>query len=221
MPVKKQHRSILAIFAGLLALATVGFGQSQQAILDYYWNKAGDVWQDRRNADSSLAYQVTARSLYKKLDRSGEVSRVDTALITYHFSGPTLDSQVVVEGSEEQFDQVNLLPPNIFAHDYLRNLYPNDDGVGDLAIGIDTDSLDVNVPTGMVLVDRRNYQPRWLYLHYTPEGDYTRFTRSFRFTEHDGLIVPDSVWVVAAKRGVLFTEFFRIETAVTDITVSQ
>lgn len=206
----------------LLSLAlAVGRGQSDEDILDYYWQKTSDAWSHRRNADPGVQYQLTARSFYKSLDRKGRVTGIDTAEAVYYYSGSVRDSTVFLKGEEGRFAQVDLLPFDVFRQDYARCLYPNDDGIGDLAIGLDSKPGDDSIPSGMLMVNRRSYLPSLLYLYYPPEGEMVRLTRSFRFFEYNGLIVPDSVWVVASRRGIFFPEYFRVETGVTDIAVSR
>ncbi len=219
MPVKKQYGPLLTIFAIWIGIAAYGNGQAGNDVLDYYWRKAAETFERRRNADDALRYRLETRSFYKSLDRKGQVARVDTAKVAYFFSGPILDSAVFDRGDPARFELVELMPPDIFALSYMKNLFPNDDGVGELAIGLDTEDEAAEVPSGLLLLDRRSYLPRLLYLYYEPEGDLVRLTRSFRFFEFNGLIVPDSAWVSASKRGVFFMEHFRIETAVTDISI--
>lgn len=219
MPEKKQYRPVLATILILVLFAGFGWGQSDEDILDYYWQKAADAWSRRRNADESVRYRLTTQSFYKSLDRKGRVSSVDTAEAVYYYSGTVLDSAVFSKGEEGRFTHVELTPFDVFDRDYVKYLYPNDDGVGDLAIGLDTKPGDDTIPSGMLMLNRRSYLPSVLYLYSPPEGEMVRFTRSFRFFEYNGLIVPDSVWVVASRRGVFFPEYFRVETGVTDIEV--
>lgn len=221
MPVKKLYRPILPIFLALLAVTASGRGQTSDAVLTHYWRKASEVYERRRNADSTVQYQLTAQSFYKALDRKGEVTRVDTALATYYYSGAHLDSTVFEKGDHDRFAYVDLAPPNVFLSPYLINLFPNDDGISDLAIGLDTEVSDRTTPTGLLLMDRRSYLPRLLYLYHHPEGEFVRFTRSYRFFVFNGLVVADSSWVVASKHGILFQEYFRIETGVTDIVITK
>ena len=100
-------------------------------------------------------------------------------------------------------------------------MFPNDTGGPQLAIGFDTDSLRDPRPVGLAMIDRDEYYPKWLYLFYPEEKNHSRFTKSFRFVQQDGLLFPDSVWVVGAREGVFSTEHYRIETDVTEISIQR
>jgi hypothetical protein len=60
---------------------------------------------------------------------------------------------------------------------------------------------------------------RWLYLYYPSTSGVERLTRSFRFTEVEGYVFPDSIWEVGARSGIFSLEYYRLETGIVEIEV--
>lgn len=204
----------------ILLPAVPGQAQSRQDILQFYWNRASETWQQELPADT-VSYRLRTVTYVKNLNKQGQVSSLDSATIDYYYTGLHLDSQQVVSGNADgKFQQVSLTMPDIFKYPYVLSNFPNDDGRGPLAIGIDTDTSGLPEPTGLVLINRENYQPVRVYLHYANDPNYVRLSRSFQFTQRDGMIFPDSVWVNASVRGIFYPERYRIETSVTDIQLN-
>jgi hypothetical protein len=201
-----------------LAGAAASVVADDDPVLDYYWNEAGRATARHNPNVAGQSYAFTAKSYYMTIGKRGRAEATDSMKADYYFTDGALDSQVVDYGDDGKFKNLDLTSPNIFADEYIRNFYPNDTG-GSLAIGFDTDSVGDPRPTGVVLIDRRDYTPDWLYLYYPEKPYHERFTRSFRFTTVDSLVFPDSIWQVGAKQGVLVTEHYRIETGISNIRV--
>ena len=218
---KQIKRSVWSIIGALAALPLIAagllFAQSEADILGFYWDRSGKTFAAENPAQNNIRYRLDTFSYYKKVEKRGETTIADSAAINYFFTGATLDSQVVKSGAPDRFKLVDLVLPDIYAYDYIIQLYPNDDGRGGLSIGLDTDSADITQPTGLLVINRESYRMTDLYLYYQQLEDFTRFTRSYRMTEHGGYLFPDSVWIVAARPGLLQPEHFRIETGVRSI----
>lgn len=216
--IKRPSWSIIVLLAGVAFLAAAGLlAQSEADILGFYWDSSARSFAAASPAQNNVRYRLKTFSYYKRVAKRGDETIADSATIDYYFTGSTIDSQVVRSGNGERFNLVDLVLPDIYAYDYILQLYPNDDGRGGLAIGMDTDSADISQPTGLLIVDRNTYQMTDLYLYYRGLEDFLRFSRSYAMTEQDGYLFPDSVWVVAAKHGLLQPEHFRIETDVREI----
>ena len=210
--------SIILLAYGLLTLSPVR-AQSREDILEFYWNRAARTYEQNAPLDS-LSYRLRAFTYLKNLNKRGEIQNLDSATVDFYFTGRTLDSQKVVSGDGSgKFEQVELTMPDIFQYPYLLSRYPNDDGRGPLAIGLDTDTSGLAQPTGLLLIDRENYQPLRVYLHWANDPSYVRLSRSYQFAQQNGLLLPDSVWVNASTRGILYPERYRLETDITDIEV--
>ncbi|MFQ5454036.1 MAG: hypothetical protein ACE5D6_07600, partial [Candidatus Zixiibacteriota bacterium] len=89
----------------------------------------------------------------------------------------------------------------------------------ELSIGFDTFLSDNNSPTGIAVIDRERYFVRRLHLFYPNNKKYKRFSRSFHFIEYEGYIFPDTIIEIKGELGVFSTEFYRIETSVSEIKI--
>lgn len=219
---KELVRPLQSTLLIILLIAAARFqpgAQVSQDVLEYYWTQAGETFAKTYPGQAGLRYKLSTFNLYKKLSRGGAETITDSASIDYYYTGRTLDSQVVRQGSDKRFKPVLLAVPDIFAYSYFLAVFPNDVGRGPMAIGLDTDSADVTQPTGLLLIDRESYQMQNLFLYYEGFEDYVRLTRSLGFSSRDGYVVPDTAWIVASRPGVLSPEHFRIETDVTDFQI--
>ncbi len=196
-------------------------GQPQSSVIEYYWNRAGAIFLAQHPDSAGLTYVLHATTFYRHVNKHGLVTSTDTTRAAYYYSWGKLDSARVVGKGEVPLNKVKLAWPNIFEGRYRLNFYPNDTGGTDLAIGFDTDSSGSALPTGMVIINRTTYQPRWLYLYYPSRGDYERLTRSFRFAPQGNFVFPDSVWEVGAIAGIFTNEYYRVETGITGVEIKR
>lgn len=91
----------------------------------------------------------------------------------------------------------------------------------ELAIGFDSDSTHPGEPVGLLLIDRYNYYPRFLYTHYPDSSEFVRYSRSYRFALLDGIFYADSIWVSAATQGIYSRENYRLEIGVQSLLISR
>jgi len=223
--VRRAKKILLpAVVFGLILGVTLSLAAADDAenpILDFYVQRAEHAFVSRNPAETGVSYSFRATFYRKVIETGGVAGRIDSAVIDYFYSWGNLDSLRPVSGDFERFQKTDLDYPDVFKYDYVYNLYPNDTGGQELAIGFDTRTADDTLPTGLAIINRELYFPMWLYLSYPNKVGYKRFTRSFRFTEVEGMTFADSVWEVGAKAGVFFSEYYRIETGITDITVTR
>lgn len=188
-------------------------------VVDFYWEKARRVDKSRNPVETGATYSYIATSYYKKISRKGKVENIDSVRSEYFYSWGKLDSSKTLAGDPKKFKNLDLSVPDILDSDYDRYFFPNDTGGSELVIGFDTPTAGDPRPTGLLAIDRERYVLLWMDLFYPKKENYQRYTRSFRFTEVEGLVFPDSVWVVGAKRGIFFSENYRLETGIEDIKV--
>ena len=216
--------AVVMVACGVLLAAAVSLladDETDNPILDFYVERARHAFESRNPAETGVSYSFQAKFYRKVIEKGGVIGHVDSAVIDYFYSWGKLDSLRPVSGDFERFQNTDLDYPDVFTGDYVYNLFPNDTGGPQLSIGFDTPTADDTLPVGLVVIDRELYYPLWLYLSYPNKVGYKRFTRSFRFTEVEGMMFADSVWEVGAKAGVFFSEYYRIETGITDITVTR
>jgi hypothetical protein len=208
---------ILTLF--IVALAVVAGEGESDPVLEFYCDRARHAFDSRNPFAAGTAFSFRATSYLKQTGSGGEVGHIDTVTIDYYYSWGELDSSVNIAGDPDPLDELDFAWPNVFAEAYRFSLYPNDTGGGCLAIGFETDSIDDRRPTGLALINRELYYPCWLFLRYPYRESHSRYSRSMRFIEMDGLVFPDSVWVIGAKPGIFFEEHYRLETGITRIKI--
>jgi hypothetical protein len=195
---------------------------SNDPVLTYYWDHANATLLSGDPDQRGLSYSYVATSYYKKIGRLGAIEWADSLRTAYYYSFGKLDSsKVLLAAKRDGIPAVDLDYPNVFSDLYYLNDFPNDTGGESLPIGFDSDTTQPALPTGIALIDRNSYFPRWLYLHFSAPSGYRRFTRSFRFTVRDGFIFPDSIWEVATKDGLFFSTSYRLETRIDSLTIHR
>jgi len=207
---------LLLVFATALTLARPAV--DTDPVIQYYWDKVRDVYVSQDPVSAGIRYRLVATTYFKHIDSKGRVEKIDSATVEYFCREGQVDSQKTVSGDDSRFRNLDITITDIFGLDYQPFSFPNDTGGAVLAIGLDTDSLSAN-PDGLIMVDRYRYVPVWLYLYYPEKRGYRRFSRSFRFTEVDSYVFPDSIWEVGARQGVFSLEHYRLETGVTTIEI--
>ncbi len=205
--------------AALLTTAVAGDENEADPILSFYWKRAGETFKSRDPVYGGVSYSMRARTFYKEVNSNGAVTRVDTSVIDYYFSFGEQDSTKVILEPAGDHAEPDLEFPNIFSSDYFRYFFPNDTGGSSLAIGFDCYTAEDDRPVGLALIDRTAYYLRWMYLHYPNKPNYRRYSRSFRFVEHEGYIFPDSIWEVGTVDAVFSTENYRRETGLSDFRI--
>lgn len=211
---------ILCVLFSTLIIDFTCNAQETDEITAYYWSKAKTAYEKNSISNIQSPFQLIVTTHYKHVDKHGVISKIDSATVKYFFSGSTIDSQQVLSGDNSLFKDITLIDDQMFDTNYYQFPYPNDTGGVNIAIGFDSDSTIV-LPDGFMLIDRKSYYLRWLYMYYSAKKNYKRFSRSFRFNEVDSYIYPDSIWEVGTREGLLSLENFRIESKVDSIILSK
>lgn len=221
---RKPTKTIFISILSLAVLSTTAAIASSEGepdpVLQYYWRGAVKVARESDPARSEISYAFSAKSYYHSLTSGGMVVRTDSIVADYFFTGGILDSQQTTLGEMSRFRNLDLAFPDIFDRYNCLNLFPNDTGGAELAIGMLADSTAVGQPDGLVIIDRNSYYPRRLYLWYPGQENIARLTRSFRFVLVDGFIFPDSIWEVGTRLGIFSKESYRIETGISNVRIA-
>ncbi|UCD63547.1 MAG: hypothetical protein JSW34_12495 [Candidatus Zixiibacteriota bacterium] len=218
---KPASKPLFLLVAALLAVPRPGAQDAPDPVLEFYCERAASTFPTRDPIESGADFSFRATTFYKSIGENGEVTGVDSGIADYFYSSGELDSLAVVLAPRNRQKDIDLTFLNVFSGDYDFYFFPNDTGGSDLAIGFDTYTGEDPAPVGLAVIDRTQYLLRRLHLHYPNRKYHKRYSRSFRFVERDGYIFADSVWVVSAKKGVFTTDFFRIETGITNIRVRR
>jgi hypothetical protein len=206
---------------GLSCLASVVAAQGGETdpIMTYYWDHARSAEAQFDPNVPGVSYSYRAKTYRRGVASDGVIRKTDSLDQVYFYRDGELDSVHHVRGKVGRFKHLDLTFPNVFENRYLLNFYPNDEGGRKLAIGMISDSTLAKQPDGLVLIDRNRYFLWSLYLYYPEKSGYQRYSRSFRFTLVDELVFPDSVWEVATRLGIFYTDNYRYETGISDIRV--
>jgi len=220
---KHQMKNLLEIFsvaAVICALIPIaGLAQNDADVLDYYVSRAKATFETRDPLARGVSYSFLATTIEWKLNRDGVIQSADSVSTRYFYSFGQLDSQVTVRPATHSIKDVDLNIPNIFNHEYVYNFFPNDSGGDRLSLGFDSPSVESPLPTGIVAVDRSLYYVRALFMVYPVKSGYDRYSRIIETTLEDGYVFPKKIAVAAGKRGVLFTDFYRRETTISELAI--
>jgi hypothetical protein len=199
-----MKRKIVAFIAAaglamlFLPALTIGDTESDDPVLNFYIDRARATAESRNPIERGTVFSFGS---------------------TYYYSFGERDSLTTDTSVSSREYEVDIFYPNVFDHDYIYNFYPNDTGGADLAIGFDTDSMVQDEPVGIAIIDRSRYFLKWLYLYYSDRKGYKRYSHSLRFSEQDGFVFPDSIWSVAAKVGLFSTDYYRLETGISNLVI--
>lgn len=216
---KKSCRLLRLFVLSLMLAFAITLTAQDDPILEHYSSRAAAVFESRNPWQAGAVFEFTARTVRKDyIDDS--YTPTDSMISRHWYSFGELDSQVVVEASNDVLlDRIDFTYPNVFAGDYRFNFFPNDTGGEELSLGFTVVRPRENVPVGLAVIDRDYYFLRRLYLYYPDRHNYRKYSRSFRFIEDKGMVIPDSMWVVASRPGLITDEHFRLETDIYDIRV--
>ena len=208
----------------VLIVCSTGFVFAEEmspAVLDFYLGNIKRAIETRNPVEAGTVYSFTTTTLIKYTDSHGMIGRVDTISAEFFHSWGKLDSTKALRGDLKRLEPFVADYENVLDEDYIYNTFPNDTGGIELAIGFDTPSDSLPYPIGMIIVNRDNFVPRWLYLSYPEKKGYSRYSKTWRFTEQNGLIFPDSLCIVAASDGIFGSDYYRVETGVSDLKISS
>lgn len=211
-----QNKTLLILFLLVIISSSTILADD---ILDFYVNRANNTFQSRDPFAGGLNFSYQVNSYYKKIVNDRNAVLVDSSDIVYYYSFGELDSTKTIHKAEDYSDNVNLSFSNLFSEDYIFDFFPNDTGGSDLAIAFDTYDFDERRPVGFAVIDRERYFLRWMYLYNVNDRKDKRKSRWLKFTEHEGFIFPDSIWEIKAIRAVFSTNYYRIESGITNITI--
>lgn len=214
---KKMRIKSLIIYVVVCLLVAAGMVLAEDdAILGYYADRAGSVFQSRNPIESGQAFSFRLVAYYRELNKQSEYELVDSAETRYFVSFGQVDSTEVIYKAKKELESFEINYPNIFKDDYIYNFYPNDSGGSELSIGFDSSPVDSTLPIGMVVIDRTNYYLRYLYLYYLADKKYKEQSFGYRFSEHDTFVYPDSVWIMKSERNFFSTTYFKYEYGIYD-----
>ncbi|KAA3634286.1 MAG: hypothetical protein DWP97_07365 [Calditrichaeota bacterium] len=209
---------IWVVLVFVILSVALGYAESDE-VIDFYTTRAEQVYQSRSPFESGIQFSFKAHTYFKIFNGDQNAIVTDSAETVYYFNYGEIDSTKVVYSFKREEQAIEFSYPNIFTDDYVYNFYPHDTGGGDLSIGFDSKDFEIGVPIGIAVIDRDRYFLKWLYMHFLFDKRADRFSRSYRFTEVEGFVFPDSIWESRARKTFFASEYYRIETGISDIKI--
>jgi hypothetical protein len=140
-------------------------------------------------SDESFSCRVT--SILTITDYRGVTDKADTAVFKIYYSDGDRDSSIVIDsaGHKDNVLPEGFMPPNLWSDNLHYYFFPNDTGAGRLAVGFDKlDGAKVDNPVGFINLNRNNFQPESIFLHYPHGGESRRRSENYFFEIQNGII---------------------------------
>jgi hypothetical protein len=155
---------------------------------------------------------VDIDSYYQKLDYRGALEKADTAKYTVVLRNGLVESTVIDDSASIK---ENVVPKELrFIKPWEKNCYfyffPNDTGLGDLAIGFEPNRPDTNLtPSGVMIFDRSTFVMKKLFMHFRHYGENRSFSIVYEFAEKDFGTAPFHINYQGSKTGTFLNQYFR------------
>jgi len=213
--------TVMVLFFVILVTSMLFAQDEPDEILTYYTNRANEVFDGRNPIVSGVVFSFTVKQYYKIFNDNGSTKIIDSVESQCYYSFGRIDSVLTLTEPKNEFDTLYLDYPNVFSEEYQFNFFPNDTGGQELAIGYDSYEYSPEIPVGLATIDREYYFLKRLYQHYKANIKIERWSKAFRFLEIDGFIFPDSIWEMKSKSGIFSTEYYRVESGITNIKIQR
>lgn len=198
---------------------TMSNADDSDPILEFYRERANKVYKSRNPFNTGTNYSFTAKTYYYVIEDNGRTKRTDSSISDYYYSFGEQDSVITLVEPKNQHEKLNFDYLNVFESDYQFYFFPNDTGGEEISIGYDSKDFNPEQPVGFVVLNRELFYMKLLHLYYMHERRDQRVSKSFRLIEYEGMIFPDSIWEIKARRGILSVDYYRVETGITNIKI--
>jgi len=209
--------NILFRFLVVLSLYFVltGSGQAQDyddSVMRYYLQNVDSVLSGCHLFDTAYDYTVDVKALFSNINYRGELSESDTTGYKAVFKAGIKDTSTAVDsvGVEDNIipDDISFIKP--WEQDCRFYFFPNDTGGSVLAIGFEPNNPDSgDAPAGILIIDRYNFRPQKIYLHYREIGKYDRLSKSYEFMETESGMVLNHLIIQGSYLRFFSRSYFR------------
>lgn len=170
----------------------LSYAGEPDATMQYYLNSVDYIFNKNLifNTDEEFTYRV--RSILEITDYRGRQEDIDTTVFQLFYSDGALDSSRILDSTDMK---ENTLPDNFnYPQPWKENLmfdfYPNDTGVGELAISFESTFLDSTDATiGFFNLDRDNFYLTALFIYYPNPKQHERVSEVFIFDRLNDYII--------------------------------
>jgi hypothetical protein len=137
---------------------------------------------------------------------------VDTAIFLVEYEERHVASVTVIDSARIQENTLpkEVTPAPLRDQKLAFYFFPNDTGVGQLAIGFDpADSYGDKLPSGFLSLDRNSYYLRSLSLNYPRKEGFIKYSEEYYFGRLDGYLVPHVLEIHGAWNTFFSQTYFR------------
>jgi hypothetical protein len=205
-------RLILLINILLLWSAAASAGKGDDAVIEFYLKKADSVMAVSYIFNSSLHFTFMTKTIYYLTDSRGNTKKVDTAVFMVEYNERRMMSVTVIDSARihENILPKEITPAPLWEQHLAYYFFPNDTGVGQLAIGFDpAASYGDKLPSGFLSLDRDTYYLSSLKLNYPGKEGYIKYSEAYNFEPREGFLVPRRLEIHGAWNTFLSQIYFR------------
>jgi len=178
----------------------------------YYVEKIDSVLDESALFNAELKLTFELNSVYNNINYRGVTDKIDTALFLVNFENAAVASSEILDSSKLK---ENTIPQKLnFVKPWETNcrfyFYPNDTGAGKLAIGFEPLHGDsIGVPSGLIEINRENYQIKSLYLYYNNLDNYLWLSKTYYFSDEYRNLIPRELIIQGCFYGFFQRRYFR------------
>jgi hypothetical protein len=181
-----NNRRCLGLLIILTATAAISLSPAgdDDYVIRFYLDNIDSVFSKFYLFDAVGSFSCKVNSVVEQTDYRGKLKSVDTAVYHVFITDGRIDSTATI-------DSVSRLPDDIqddfrifkpWRENYAFYFFPNDTGVGRLAIGFEPTADKSNIlPTGLLNVNRDDYYIEELLLFYSDYKGNEQYSESIRF----------------------------------------
>jgi len=184
---------VLCLFlAVILFEIRLSYADEPDATMQYYLNNVGYIFNKNLIFSTGEKFTCHVRSILETTDYRGRQEDIDTAIYQLFYGDGALDSSHILDSAdmEENTLPYNFDCPQLWKENLTFDFFPNDAGVGELAIGFESaflDSTDANI--GFFNLNRDNYYLTALFIHYPNPKEQEKISEVFIFDRLNDYII--------------------------------
>jgi hypothetical protein len=174
---------------GIALLPFAAVCAQEDPVMDYYLDGLDSVFQNEYIFIADTSFTVDVQAVFEKTNYRGKISEIDSAVYRLYYAGGQIDSVDIIDSLRNERsvfpEEFIFFPPWYQEYDFY--FYPNDTGVGELAIGFRPDSAHPDtMPSGIISLDRGNFRLQSLLIHDPNATEYDRLSEIYEFETRDG-----------------------------------
>jgi hypothetical protein len=211
---------ILSIFSAMAESFPKISNKDIDPIFVFYFNKADSVFNNFYVFNSSKMVIFEVRAVYLQTDYRGKPNKIDTAVYEITFADAKFSVQKIIDSAKINEN----VPPEIpkfelpWTFNYRFNLYPNDTGAGEIAIGFEhqqsvkdpaLEGDKSGNPIGLFTIDRDNYALMRLAREFPRKRGYKSYSETYQFEVVGNIITLKMTEYTYSISGLFDTKYIK------------